>query len=217
MTRIELVLYRNRLLLLLTAVLLILGGGVALSLLLIHREADARQDLAREADLRGAAISTLVGDVRALREQVKAAGGTPVAPDPTSAVEDLPARAEVPVPIPGPAGPSGPPGPSGTPGVAGKAGAAGVPGPAGATGPAGPAGVQGPKGEPGPAGPRGERGEQGPTAAEETPTSRAMSLSVALYSCFRAARTCAKSSTGGVSSVSTGQECTAASTLSKRK
>lgn len=170
MTRTEVVLYRNRRLLLLVAVLLTLGGGVALSLLLIHREMDARQDLAHEADLRGSAVSTLAGDVRALREQVKAGGGTPVAPDPTTAVEDLPARAEVPVPIPGPAGPkgdkgergpSGPPGSSGEDGADGATGAPGQPGEAGATGPVGPAGPQGPQGEPGAQGPQGERGEQG--------------------------------------------------------
>ena len=64
---------------------------------------DRRADqLAAEADLRGTAVSTLAGDVRALREQVKAEGKTPVAPDPAKAVEDLPDRAEVPVPIPGP-------------------------------------------------------------------------------------------------------------------
>ncbi|MBD9700615.1 collagen-like protein [Streptomyces sp. ID01-12c] len=164
MTRTELVLYRNRRLLLLTAVLLILGGGVALSLILIGRESDARQQLATEADLRGEAVSTLAGDVRALREQVKAEGQVPVAPDPTTAVEDLPDRAEVPVPIPGPRGPDGDPGPSGSPGEAGKDGvdgtdgSAGEPGPVGATGPAGP---PGPQGEPGPAGPQGEPGADG--------------------------------------------------------
>ena len=170
MTRTELVLYRNRRLLLLTAVLLVLGGGVALSLLLIGREADARQQLAHEADLRGAAVSTLAGDVRALREQVLAEGEVPVAPDPTRAVEDLPDRAEVPVPIPGPRGPSGEQGEpgevgeSGSPGrdgVDGSDGKAGEPGAVGATGPAGPAGPPGPQGEPGPAGPQGERGEDG--------------------------------------------------------
>jgi len=184
MTRTELVLYQNRRLLWMVAVLLILGGGVALSLLLIHRETEARQELSREADLRGTAVATLAGDVRALREQVKAAGQTPVAPDPTKAVDDLPARAEVPVPIPGPRGPagspgpSGPPGPSGSPGrtgeagVDGTAGSAGEPGAAGATGPPGPAGEQGPQGAAGPAGPQGpagpvgERGPAGPACPD---------------------------------------------------
>jgi hypothetical protein len=174
MTRTQMVLHDNRRLLLLVAVLLTLGGGIALSLLLIHREADARQELAREADLRGTAVSTLAGDVRALRQQVTAAGKTPVAPDPSQAVEDLPDRAEVPVPIPGPRGATGEKGepgatgPSGVPGkdgVDGSDGVAGEPGAVGATGPAGPAGPAGPQGDPGPAGPQGEqgpRGEQGP-------------------------------------------------------
>lgn len=179
MTRTELVLYRNRRLLLLTAVLLVLGGGVALSLILIGREADARRELATEADLRGTAVSTLAGDVRALREQVLGEGEIPVAPDPTTAVEDLPDRAEVPVPIPGPRGADGSPGPSGPPGKTGASGASGAPGadstvpgpsgPAGADstvpGPAGPAGPQGVQGEPGAMGPQGERGETGATGA----------------------------------------------------
>jgi hypothetical protein len=168
MTRTELLLYRNRRLLLLTAILLILGGGVALSLLLIHREADAREEIAREADLRGLAVSTLVSDVRALRAQVEAEGKTPVAPDPTSAVKDLPARVEVPVPVPGPQGSPGlpgEPGASGAPGKDGAVGPSGAPGPAGAVGPAGPQGAQGaagPQGERGEAGPAGEPGERGP-------------------------------------------------------
>ncbi|MFF7550958.1 collagen-like protein [Streptomyces canus] len=159
MTRTEIVLYRNRRLLVLTAILLALGGGVALSLLLIHREADARQELATEANLRGTAVSTLAGDVRALRQQVKAGGETPVAPDPAAAVSDLPARAEVPVPIPGPPGPSGSPGASGAPGTNGVDGSPGAAGEPGAVGPTGPAGAQG---EPGPAGPQGEPGPAGP-------------------------------------------------------
>lgn len=166
MTRTELVLYRNRRLLLLVAVLLTLGGGVALSLILIGREADARQQLAREADLRGTAVSTLAGDVRALREQLKAEGEVPVAPDPTRAVEDLPDRAEVPVPIPGPRGADGAkgepgsPGPSGSPGRDGSDGADGQPG---GVGPSGPVGPVGPVGPTGPAGIQGERGEKGDT------------------------------------------------------
>lgn len=169
MTRTELVLYQNRRLLVLTAILLTLGGGVALSLLLIHREADARQavavkaqQVAREADLRGLAVSTLAADVRALRAQVEAEGATPVAPDPTRAVEDLPDRAEVPVPIPGPRGAVGPkgergePGASGAPGKDGEDGADGSPGETGATGP------QGETGPMGPAGPQGEQGPPGP-------------------------------------------------------
>jgi hypothetical protein len=168
MTRTELVLYRNRRPLLLTAVLLVLGGGVALSLILIGREADARRELATEANLRGDAVSVLAGDVRALREQVMGEGEIPVAPDPTTAVEDLPDRAEVPVPIPGPRGPQGEPGkaaptitpspgPPGSPGADGEDGAdSTVPGP------------QGPPGEPGadstvpgPSGPPGRDGVDG--------------------------------------------------------
>lgn len=167
MTRAEQVLYRSRHLLWVVAALLVLCGGVALSLLLIHREADARAEVAREADLRGTAVSTLAGDVRALRAQVEARGETPVAPDPTRAVEDLPDRVEVPVPIPGPRGPKGEPGspgragPSGSPGEAGTDGSDGV-GKTGAPGADGEAGPPGPQGEPGPAGPQGETGPQGP-------------------------------------------------------
>lgn len=172
MTRTELVLYRSRYLLWVVAALLVLGGGVALSLLLIHREADARAEVAREADLRGTAVSTLAGDVRALRAQVEAAGGKPVAPDPTTAVEDLPDRVEVPVPIPGPpgkAGPRGEPGVSGFPGEDGadgrdgSDGASGSDGAPGEAGPIGPAGPQGETGPIGPIGPQGERGEKGDT------------------------------------------------------
>lgn len=170
MTRTELVLYRNRRLLLLTAVLLVLGGGVALSLILIGREADARRELATEADLRGTAVSTLAGDVRALREQVLGEGKVPVAPDPTKAVEDLPDRAEVPVPIPGPPGADGEdgvdgePGPSGSPGRDGKDGADGAD--STVPGPSGPAGPPGPQGEPGPAGPQGAPGADGADGAD---------------------------------------------------
>jgi len=184
MTRTEVVLYANRRLLVLTAILLTLGGGVALSLILIHRETDAREAsdrryaaAAAEADKRGDAVSTLAGDVRALREQVKAEGATPVAPDPTTAVDDLPARAEVPVPIPGPRGPVGSPGPSGEPGRDGVDGSPGVSGQPGADstvpGPQGPQGVPGadstvpgPQGERGEKGDTGERGPAGPSCPD---------------------------------------------------
>ena len=134
--------------------------------------------LAKEADKRGVAVSTLAGDVRVLRSQVKAAGQTPKAPDPSEAVEDLPDRTRVPVPIPGPRGPQGEPGtpgPTGTPGPAGSPGApgtdgqdgrpgsAGEPGEPGAVGPAGPAGPAGPTGPAGPAGPAGSTGPAGET------------------------------------------------------
>jgi outer membrane murein-binding lipoprotein Lpp len=156
-----------------TAILLFLGGAVAVCYLLVDRDRMASQ-LAEEANLRGQAVSTLAGDVRALRQQVQAAGKTPVAPDPTKAVSDLPARAEVPVPIPGPAGPRGvpgspgPTGPSGAPGrdgvdgSPGPSGAPGAVGPSGPAGPVGPSGPPGPEGEQGPAGPAGPQGEQGP-------------------------------------------------------
>ena len=167
MTRTKQVFVRRRHLLWIASALLALTGfGI-----LIWQRIDAgdrrANELATEADLRGTAVSTLAGDVRALRQQVKAKGETPVAPDPTKAVEDLPDRAEVPVPIPGPRGANGErgepgsPGPSGVPGrdgADGSDGTAGEPGSVGATGPAGPAG---PQGEPGPAGPQGEQGPPG--------------------------------------------------------
>lgn len=174
MTRTELVLYRNRRLLLLTAVLLVLGGGVALSLILIGREADARRELATEANLRGDAVSVLAGDVRALREQVMGEGEVPVAPDPTAAVEDLPDRAEVPVPIPGPRGADGEPGKPGASGMPGKDGIDGedgadstVPGPQGPQGvPGADSTVPGPQGERGEKGDTGERGPAGPSCPD---------------------------------------------------
>jgi hypothetical protein len=119
------------------------------------------EQLATEADLRGTAVSTLAGDVRALRQQVQAGGETPVAPDPTKAVEDLPDRAEVPVPIPGPPGPKGDKGDPGkaAPTITPAPGASGAPGQPGADSTVpGPQGVQG---EPGPAGPQGEPGPAG--------------------------------------------------------
>lgn len=170
MTRAERLLYRRRHVLWITAVLLFLGGGLALAFLQIDRtqqRGDERADqLAAEADLRGSAVTTLATDVRTLRAQIQAKGGTPAAPDPARAVEDLPDRAEVPVPIPGPPGPQGeqgergPTGPAATPspgpsGAAGQAGAdSTVPGPAG------------PKGDTGPAGPPGADGEDGRDGAD---------------------------------------------------
>ncbi|MEU9199031.1 collagen-like protein [Streptomyces sp. NPDC048332] len=162
----------------LAAVLLVLSGAVFLVWLRIDAEAQRTQQVAAEADRRGDAVSTLAGDVRTLRAQIQAEGGTPAAPDPSRAVEDLPDRAAVPVPIPGPPGPRGvpgergatgaagtpSPGPSGAAGVDGTDGAAGadgVAGPAGPPGPAGPAGEQGPAGAPGPAGQDGAAGKDG--------------------------------------------------------
>lgn len=159
-------LWRARWLGLLTAGLLFVGGGVAVALLLIARESHRADDLESEANLRGNAVSVLAGDVRSLRQQIKSAGKTPVAPDPTKAVANLPDRAAVPVPIPGPPGPKGDkgdPGASGKPAPTitpspGASGAAGVNGVDGAAGSPGPAGVQG---EPGPAGVDGKDGADG--------------------------------------------------------
>ena len=164
MTRAEDALYRARRLLWAVAIVLFVSGVAGFAWLLTERDRLSGQ-LANEADLRGKAVSTLAGDVRALRQQVKAEGATPVAPDPTRAVEDLPARAEVPVPIPGPPGPPGDrgePGEPGASGAAGQNGADGQPGAAGPRGETGPAGSAGPQGEPGPGGPQGEQGPQGP-------------------------------------------------------
>jgi hypothetical protein len=153
------------------ALLLVLSGAVVLVWLRIDAESSARKEAIAEANLRGDAVTTLAGDVRVLREQIKAEGKTPAAPDPSRAVEDLPARAEVPVPIPGPAGPRGPqgepgkpaptitppPGPTGPPG---EPGTQGDPGDT-VTGPQGPVGPTGPAGPPGPAGQDGQNGEDG--------------------------------------------------------
>jgi hypothetical protein len=164
----------------LAGVLLVLSGAVLLVWRRIDAEAQRTQQVAAEADRRGDAVSTLAGDVRTLRAQIQAKGGTPAAPDPGDAVEDLPDRAEVPVPIPGPPGPRGEqgeqgergatgptpapsPGPSG---AAGQSGTDGANGPAGPPGPAGPAGEQGPAGEPGPAGPAGKDGADGRDGAD---------------------------------------------------
>lgn len=167
MTRTQHLFYRRRILLWITAALLALGGAVAIAFLQIDR-ADARAtELASEADRRGDAVSTLAGDVRTLRAQIAARGETPAAPDPAQAVDDLPARAEVPVPIPGPPGPAGARGERGPAGEKGERGAAATPspGPPGADGRAGAdstvPGPAGPKGDPGPAGPAGAPGKDG--------------------------------------------------------
>ncbi|MGW4852232.1 collagen-like protein [Streptomyces sp. NPDC004288] len=163
----------------LTAALLVLSGAVVLVWMRITHETQAREQAIAEANARGDAASTLAGDVRVLRAQVAALGEAPAAPDPEQAVEDLPQRTAVPVPIPGPAGspglkgepgrpgatgPPGEPGPAvtGPPGPAGPAGPA-VSGPPGPTGPAGPAvtGPVGPTGPPGPAGKDGTNGRDG--------------------------------------------------------
>lgn len=125
----------------------------------VAAEADAA---AAEADRRGSAVSTLATDVRQLRAQIQARGGTPVAPDPERAVDDLPARSEVPVPIPGP------PGPAGTPGQPGATGPPGSPGPA-STGAPGAKGEPGEPGAQGPAGPAGAAGQDGTDGRDGAP------------------------------------------------
>jgi outer membrane murein-binding lipoprotein Lpp len=145
------------------AVLLVLAGAVVLVWLRIDAEQRRGDQLAAEANRRGAAVTTLAGDVRALRLQVQSAGRTPVAPDPTAAVHDLPARAQVPVPIPGPPGAQGPPGVPGSPGPTSSP----IPGPSGPPGPPGEPGAPGSPGAdstvPGPAGKDGQDGRDGQT------------------------------------------------------
>ncbi|MFF3060905.1 collagen-like protein [Streptomyces sp. NPDC057909] len=168
MTRTERLLYRRRYALWVVAGMLFLGGGLALAFLQIDRAQSRADQLAAEADLRGGAVTTLATDVRTLRSQIQAKGGTPAAPDPAKAVEGLPDRAAVPVPIPGPPGPKGDKGDTGqaaptitpSPGPSGAAGQAGadstVPGPAG------------PKGDTGPAGPPGADGKDGADGRDGT-------------------------------------------------
>lgn len=174
MRRTQRALHQSRHLLWSTAILLFVGGAITIVLLLIDRDHMASQ-LAKEANLRGQAVSTLAGDVRALRQQVKAAGKTPVAPDPTRAVSNLPARAQVPVPIPGPPGPPGPAGspgpsgPSGSPGSSGSSGQPGSNGSPGAVGPTGAAGAAGPQGPEGPEGPAGKDGADGKDGSDGKP------------------------------------------------
>ncbi|MEU4610201.1 collagen-like protein [Streptomyces umbrinus] len=114
-------------------------------------------DLRAEADRRGEAVSTLAQDVRDLRAQVEAGGGTPAAPDPSDAVDDLLDRVRVPAAAPGSPGAKG---------DRGAPGAGGAPGPGGQRGPRGESGPPGPSGSPGPAGPSGEPGEPGPAGAD---------------------------------------------------
>ncbi|MDX3199971.1 collagen-like protein, partial [Streptomyces scabiei] len=104
MTRTEHALARRWRPLALLCWLIALSGAVVIIWGRMDAQASRATEAAAEADLRGQAVSTLASDVRALRTQVKAGGETPVAPDPSDAVDDLPARARVPVPIPGPPG-----------------------------------------------------------------------------------------------------------------
>ncbi|MEU9861341.1 collagen-like protein [Streptomyces sp. NPDC047971] len=145
----------------LAAVLLVLAGAVVLIWHRIDLEIAAREQAVAEANLRGDAASTLAGDVRVLRAQVEALGEAPAAPEPEQAVEDLPQRTTVPVPIPGPTGATGPAGEQGEPGEPGTPGASGQPGEKGDAGERGEAGAVGPTGPSGPPGAQGERGEQG--------------------------------------------------------
>lgn len=155
----------------LAAILLVLSGAVVLVWLRIDTEARRADAYGAEAVRRGDAVTTLAEDVRILRTQIQARGGTPAAPDPSRAVEDLPDRVRVPVVVPGPRGtngeegPLGSPGPSGPPGATGRNGSDGTDGavgPSGAAGTQGGQGAQGVQGEPGPAGPAGEAGPAGP-------------------------------------------------------
>ncbi|MFF2189227.1 collagen-like protein [Streptomyces sp. NPDC058155] len=155
----------------LAAVLLVLSGAIVLVWMRVDREVVARQQATDEANARGNAVATLAGDVRVLRAQIEAGGETPAAPDPARAVEDLPDRAEVPVPIPGPRGLPGEQGAQGKPGKDGTTPDA-VPGPSGppgatVTGPPGEsvAGQPGPAGPPGPAGTNGKDGKDGAAGA----------------------------------------------------
>ncbi|MPY46175.1 collagen-like protein, partial [Streptomyces phyllanthi] len=83
-------------------------AGVAVMLWARIDAGDRRaEELRSEADRRGLALSTLAEDVRALRAQIKAAGGTPAAPDPSEAVDDLRDRVRVPASTPGEKGDKG--------------------------------------------------------------------------------------------------------------
>lgn len=156
--------------LMLAAVLLVLSGAIVLVWLRIDAEARRADELAAEAGRRGDAVTTLAEDVRILRKQVKAEGGTPAAPDPSRAVDDLPDRVGDPVLVRGPRGPQGPsgkPAPTITPSP-GRQGAPGadstVPGPPGAD-----STVPGPSGPPGPAGQDGKDGTDGKDATTQCP------------------------------------------------
>ncbi|MFF8610805.1 collagen-like protein [Streptomyces sp. NPDC015346] len=146
-------------------------------------EMDARDraydELATEADLRGNAVTTLATDVRKLRSQLESDGKTPVAPDPTAAVDDLPDRAAVPVPIPGVKGEKGEkgdkgdpgePAPTPSPGATGRPGADGLPGRDGVDGKDGTPGQNGKDGRDGVDGTNGVDGKDGQPPAGWTYT-----------------------------------------------
>lgn len=181
MTRTQRVLARRWRQLLLACILVALAGAAVVTWARIDRGDDRARQLAAEADRRGSVVTTLAGDVRTLREQIKAEGKTPAVPDPGRKVKDLRDRARVPVRVPGPRGPQGP---EGAPGEAedGKDGrngengrdGVGTPGQDGAD-----STVPGPPGEPGKdgadgkdgkdstvPGPRGEQGPAGPSCPD---------------------------------------------------
>ncbi|WP_369250340.1 collagen-like protein [Streptomyces sp. R41] len=141
---------------------LIALSGVAVILWARIDAGDRRaEELRSEADRRGKALSTLADDVRALRAQVEAGGGTPAAPDPSEAVDNLIDRVRVPAGSPGAPGAKGERGAGGKTGATGERGPRGESGPPGLSGSPGPSGAPGADGSPGPAGPPGPRGEQG--------------------------------------------------------
>lgn len=147
--------------LLVAAVLLVLSGAVLLVWQRVDAEAHRADQLGAEAVRRGDAVTTLAEDVRILREQVKAEGGTPAAPDPARAVDDLPDRVEAVPGTPGAQGERGPQGPAGADGKNGRDGENGDDGASGASGTDGAAGEPGPAGPSGPPGPPGEDGKDG--------------------------------------------------------
>jgi hypothetical protein len=167
----------------------VIGVFLVVAVLLVawtqSRAASDRSDAAHEAQVER---DLLAGDVDALRLQVEALGGEPVAPPSDETADDV--GESIVESIIGPPGPPGPPGPegddgrpgsdgapgqpgsTGSPGPSGDPGSDGGPGPAGDPGPAGspgepgesvtgPAGPAGPQGEPGPAGPAGADGSDG--------------------------------------------------------
>ncbi|MFG2496624.1 collagen-like protein [Streptomyces sp. NPDC048441] len=142
-------------------------SGVAVLLWARIDAGDRRADqLAAEAGRRGTAVSTLARDVRTLRAQVRSQGGTPAAPDPTEAVDDLLSRVRVPAGERGADGKPGEKGARGTGGRAGGQGEAGEPGKAGASGEPGPTGAAGPDGANGEQGPAGPAGAAGPPGSD---------------------------------------------------
>ncbi|MFH9208999.1 collagen-like protein [Streptomyces albidoflavus] len=146
--------------------LLVLSGAVLLVWLRIDAEAQRADRLGAEATRRGTAVTTLAEDVRVLREQVKAEGATPAAPDPSRAVKGLPDRVESVPGAPGRPGESGVPGRPGKDGVDGRNGTDGKRGEDGVDGPAGSNGSDGSAGEPGPPGADGKDGRDGKDGAD---------------------------------------------------